>query len=200
MNGQSPFVIPPMPPVPDFQLPVPGGLTFGQAAPMISGVVDNGVPPDDPRVMIRLNEATKIILDNMIPVGGMTTADVAAVGTFLFLPPEMENVIEAYAVDPNTSAYGSSDITQGWYEIVNNSMYLDPTQHHDNPLVDHGLAPDPTDPTVLRRTYEYPGLAPDTAVVRVTGAKRFRPITNDQDYLIVQNIEAIKCIILSIER
>ena len=33
-----------------------------------------------------------------------------------------------------------------------------------------------------------------------TGAKRYLPLTNDEDYLIVQNIEAIKCIILSIER
>jgi hypothetical protein len=28
---------------------------------MIAGVVDNGVSPDDPRVLIRCNEATKII-------------------------------------------------------------------------------------------------------------------------------------------
>lgn len=190
-----------------------GGIKFKDAAPSLASVVDNGICPDDPRVMMRTNEATKIVLDTMIPVGGMATYNVAAVDTVLVLPPQLENCIEAYpaglhigftrtpgVVRKLSSVYGDTDIMQGWYEIVNNSVYIDPFQHHDNPLVDMGDWPDATDNSLLRRLYTYPGLQPTNAIVTVTGAKRFIPIKSDEDYLIVQNIEALKYIILSIER
>ena len=168
MNG-FPDVPTPLPPIPPIA-PTLGGLRFKDAAPLIAGVADNGISPDDPRVMIRLNQATKIVLDNMIPVGGMAIANVAAVNTLLALPPEMENVIEAVPNDPATRVYGDTDIAQGWYEIVNNSAYLDPNQHHDNPLVDLGLWGDSQNNNVLRRLYSYPGLEPVNAIVTVTGA------------------------------
>jgi hypothetical protein len=181
-----------------------GGLQFKDVAPMIAGVVDNGVCQDDPRVMVRFNEATKIILDAMIPVGGMLGANVTPVPAaprFLILPPQMENVIEAHIVAPlDAKVYGSRDVTQNWYEITSNSVYLDPEQQMDNPLVDFGLVANPDDSSDLRRIYFYPGLEPSNATVQCTGARRYQPVTNDEDYPIVQNVEAIKCIILSIER
>jgi hypothetical protein len=176
-----------------------GGLTFADAAPMLCTVVDNGIDPSDPRVMVRANEATKIALDYLIPVGGMSTFDVTADGTTLWLPPDLENVIEAEVVDDKTTVRGSSDVAQAWYQLISQSDYVDPMMAMDNPLVDLGLFPDTDNPRVLRRKYDYPGLTPN-AVVRVTGAKRFLPIVNQSDYLIVQNLEALKLIILSIER
>jgi len=192
-------------PTPTFTPPAPisppvGGIQFKDAAPLLCGVVDNGVSQDDPRVLLRLNEATKIILDYMIPVGGMCTANVAATDEVLLLPPEMENIIELHPQSATTKVRGDLDITQGWYEIVNNSVYMDPNQQYDNPTIDLGMWPDPDDPSILRRAYQYAGLQPSNAVVTVTGAKRYLPITNDEDYLICQNIEALKLIILSIER
>ena len=192
-------VIFPPPPV------IVGGLQFKDVAPMIAGVVDNGVCPDDPRIMVRLNEATKIILDSMIPVGGNIAAQVtppAQLPRFFILPPQFENAIEAHVVLPgDAKVYGNKDIKQGWYEMMGgNSMFLEPEQQIDNPLIDVGLVANPTDPSDLRRVYYYPGLDPANATVQFQGARRYLPITNDEDYLIVQNIEAIKCIILSIER
>jgi len=192
----SVFIFPP----PGAFLPIPGGITFRDAAPMICSVVDNGVDEADPRVLVRLNEATKIIMDTMIPVGGMMSANVRAQGTFLILPPQMENVITAEVTEAGTKLYGDTDVTQSWYEIVNNSAYFDPGQSHDNPLIDIGLNANPTDPSDVRRIYSYPGLQPDNAIVQLSGKKRYLPLTSDEDYLIVQNIEAIKDIILSIER
>lgn len=195
----SDVVFPP-PPV------IVGGLQFKDIAPMISGVVDNGVCSDDPRVMVRLNEATKIILDAMIPVGGILYAQVIPIPDFprfFILPPQMENVIEAHVVLPgDAKVYGNKDIKQSWYEIVSNngSMYMEPEQQMDNPLTDLGFVPNPNDPSDLRRVYFYPGLDPGTATVQFQGARRYLPVTNDEDYPIVQNVEALKCIILSIER
>jgi hypothetical protein len=186
-------------PTPASISPPPGGITFREAAPMLATVVDNGVCPDDPRVKTRLNEATKMVLDSMVPVGGMCRANVAAVNGMLILPPEMENIYEAVPSD-TAKVFGDSDITQGWYDIVNQSMYLDTTSAYDNPLIDAGLWSDPAQPQVLRRAYVYPGLEPPNSIVSVTGAKRFIPVTKDSDFLIVQNIEALKMLILSIER
>jgi hypothetical protein len=187
-------------PPPPVVLPLQGGMQFKDAAPMICGVVDNGVCADDPRVMVRLNEATKIILDSMIPVGGVAICNIIAAEGLLILPPQLENAIEVHPIERSTKVFGNGDVTQSWYEIVNNSTYMDPAQAMDNPLTDLGLNGDPSNPEDVRRIYFYPGLQPGNAVVQVTGAKRYLPVTNDEDFLIVQNIEAIKCIILSIER
>ena len=83
---------------------------------------------------------------------------------------------------------------------MNGSAYLDPASAMDNPLLDFGLNGNPDDPSDVRRMYYYPGLNPSNATVQATGAKRYLPLVHDEDYLIVQNIEALKCIILSIER
>lgn len=187
-------------PPPQASLPLQGGLQFKDAAPMIAGVVDNGVCPDDARVMVRLNEATKIVLDTMIPVGGMMIVNVTAQSGILILPAQMENVIEAHPTDPGTAVFGDKDITQSWYDVVNQSAYLDPDKSYDNPLQDLGLNGNPADPSDVRRVYFYPGLQPSNAVIQCTGAKRYLPVNNDEDYLIVQNIEALKLVILSIER
>lgn len=197
---------PPTPPPTPPTLQTAGGLSFKDAAPMICGVVDNGVCADDPRVLVRVNEATKMILDLMIPVGGMATYDIQAYqfnnqgDPLVLLPPQLENVIEAFPTEPNTRVRNQTDIAQGWYEIVNQSVYLDPGQYNDNPLIDLGLVADVTAPSTLRRLYSYPGLSPVNSIVRVTGAKRYVPLQSDQDYLIVQNIEALKLMILCIER
>lgn len=71
-----------------------GGLTYGATKDILGTVVENGVSGSDPRVLVRTNEATKAILDETIPVGGMITADVQASGTTLLLPKEFENAIE----------------------------------------------------------------------------------------------------------
>lgn len=185
-----------------------GGLQFKDVAPMICGVVDNGVCSDDPRVMVRLNEATKIILDAMVPVGGNVSGYVTPPVGFdrlFILPPQFETIIEAHVVLPsarNAAVYGNKDVLQSWYEGVttSNSAFMEPEQQMDNPLTDLGLIANPDDLSDLRRTYYYPGLDPGTATVFFQGLRRYLPITNDEDYLIVQNVEAIKCIILSIER
>ncbi len=177
-----------------------GGLTFGAVKSMLSTVVDNGVDPTDGRVLIRTNQATEELLkQKMIPVGAMMTIDtVVDADGFILLPQTMENVIAFNHLD-SKPVNGQTDVTQGFIDVVNNFDYIDPSITHDNPLIDWFLVPDPDDPTVLRRKYEYPG-GNAGASVRLTGKKAYVPLTGDGDYLIVQNISAMMTMILGIER
>lgn len=187
------------PPPPEI-FPITGGMQFNDMAPMLCTVVDNGVAEDDPRVMVKLNEATKMVLDTMVPVGGVAICNVMAKEGILVLPPSFENAFEAHPVSGNSKVFGNSDVRQAWYEIVNNSTYIDPEQSMDNPLIDLGLNANPANPRDVRRVYFYPGLAPADSVVQVTGKKRYLPVTNAEDFPIVQNVHALKLLILSIER
>lgn len=174
-----------------------GGITFGVAKPILATVVENGSSPTDPRVKTRTDEAQQRILNLIIPVNGMMTVDVVASGTTLLLPKEMENAIEVHVLG-NAPVRGSTDISQGWFDVVSQFEYVDPEMAHDNPLIDQFPQPDPGDATILRRQYDYPGLQPN-ATVRVTGAKKWLPIVDDSTYLIVQNVPALKLMIQSIE-
>lgn len=174
------------------------GTTFGLCKDDIATVVANGVCGDDVRVLKRTNAGTKLLLD-MCPaiVGAFATYDVTATGTILLLPKELENAIEVEVLNDAT-VRGQRDVTEGGYNLVNNSVFLDPAAAHDNPLEDLFLERDPVTHTVLRRKYNYPGLQAN-AVVRVTGRKRYIPLTGDNDSLLVQNVEALKSAILYLE-
>lgn len=179
-----------------------GGITYGTAKPQLATVVANGVGPTDPRVLPRTNEAIQAILGfDFICVNGMMTADVVSTTEsgkqVLLLPKELWSATEVEVLSPGT-VLSQTDVKQGW-SMVSNFTYVDPASAHDNPLVDLGLVADGGDPTILRRKYEYPGLS-SGATVRVTGPKAYVPITADGDYLIVQNLPAVKIMILSIER
>jgi hypothetical protein len=173
------------------------GITFGAARPMIATVVDNGISADDSRVQYRTDESQKEILDTLLPVNSMMTVDVVASGTTILLPKEMDNAIFVEVLG-GASVNNQTDVAFGWYNIVNQFTFVDPSEAHDLPLVDQFLQPDPGDATILRRQYDFPGLTPNSTV-RVTGAKRWLPIENDGTYLIVQNVPAIKEMIQAIE-
>jgi hypothetical protein len=159
--------------------------------------VDNGVDVTDDRVMRRTNEATQEILASVLPVNGMMIADIAVTGGALLLPPEMEAATHVQIITDGT-VNNQTDVRQGWYDIVNQFTYLDPMAAHDNPLIDNFEVPDPINPSILRRSYTYPGF--DAGTVRVTGPKSYQPVTTDDDYLIVQNVPALKLMIQAIER
>jgi len=173
------------------------GITFGMAKESLAEVVDNGVCSSDPRVMRRTNSAIKLLLDLGTWVYTMATYDVVATGTEIFLPKELENAIEV-EVQGTALVRGQSDVREGHYDLVNPLTYVDPSFAHDNPLEDLFLHPDPAATSVLRRKYNYPGLQ-SGATVRVTGKKRYLPLTGDNDTLLIQNVEAIRSAILYLE-
>lgn len=173
------------------------GITFGAAKADLATVIANGIPATDPRVLPRVNAAIEMLMNEGVWVNGCATYDVVADGTELFLPKELENAIEVEVLN-GARVNDSDDVTQGFYDLVSNLSYVDPTSAHDNPLVDMFLEVDPVDHTILRRRYDYPGLAPGSTV-RITGAKRYIPLVDDGDSLLIQNVPALKLAILSQE-
>jgi hypothetical protein len=171
-------------------------LAFSDAKPLLAPVVHNGVAPTDLRVMTRANEAIFMALSVMIPVGGAATYTVQAAGTVVTLPPQLDNALDVEVLNQAT-VRGSQDTNQAFWNVLEQSTYADPATAQDNPMIDMGLVDVPS--VGVCRRYNYPGLAPN-ATVSVTGKKRYIPITQDSDILIVQNIEALKLLILGMER
>lgn len=187
-----------------------GGITFDLAKDQLALVAHNGIGSADPRVMSRTNEAIQegLSLDipqgeanagePLIPVGTMAIYDVVTTtGGILTLPSELESAIQA-EVTGTSAVNGQTDVTRA-VNLVSNSAYVDPMDIEDNGLIDLFLVPDQADPTTLRRQYQYPGLA-DGVTVRIVGPKRYRPITQGSDPLIIQNVPALKILIQMIER
>lgn len=170
-------------------------LNFGTAKSLVCNICHNGISPTDTRVKDRLNQATFLALSTMIPVGAAATYTVQAAGTIVTLPPKLDNALDVEVLN-NAAVRGSTDTNQAFWDVLEQSTYVDPATAQDNPMVDMGLVQIGQD--VCRR-YNYPGLAAN-ATVSVTGKKRYIPITQDSDILIVQNIEALKLIILGFER
>ncbi len=178
-------------------------LTFAASEDVLRMVTDNGVAKGDPRTMQRTNEATELILkarhpdthEPLIPVNAMMIAEIPVINEEFFLPPEMESIIHGEVIGSDAVG-GQTDVRQGFYNIVNGSTYLDPTMSYDNPFVDLFLEVQ-NNTGVLQRKYSYPGFTAGT--IRVVGPKAYVPITNTADYLIVQNLAALKKMILSIE-
>lgn len=176
-----------------------GGITYGSMKTLLAEAAGNGVDPSSAFVLKATNSAIEELLhQEVIPVNAMATYDVLASGTTLLLPKELENAIEV-EVQGAAEVNSQTDVTQGFYTLVNNFTYVDPSMQHDNPLVDQFLQPDPNDATILRRQYDYPGLT-SNATVRITGKKRYIPITVDGDYPIIQNVAALKSMMISQER
>lgn len=187
------------------------GITFELAAPILCKVVANGTCQDDPRVIEETNAATLELMSSRDPTGqavlaaGMATVDIVADGTTILLPKELKNVYEVEVLGVS-GVNGKHVVRQGWYDIVNPFIYIDPNLAHDNPLVDLGYVPYPgnptanppveADPTIRIRKYDYPGLD-EGATVRVTGAKAYLPITGDSFVMLIQNIPALELMLLA---
>lgn len=187
-----------------------GGNTFDLVKDQLALVAYNGIAATDPRVMSRTNEAIQegLSLDipegeanagePLIPVGTMAVYDVVTEADgILTLPPELESAIQAEVLG-DSSVNGQTDVTRA-VTLISNTAYIDLMDIEDNGLVDRFLVPDSADSTILRRQYRYPGLAAGV-LVRVTGPKRYRPITLGTDPPIIQNVPALKILIQMIER
>jgi hypothetical protein len=110
-------------------------ITLAEAKNSLCRCVDNGVPPDDPRVVDRINEATERLMSGGHFVGMTQELIICAQQQCFTLPRQIESVQEVFILDQ------SLDVTSGWYAIENPSTYVDPELLNDIVLVDRGEYP-----------------------------------------------------------
>lgn len=112
-------------------------MTVEEAAPILAPAVDNGVCPDDPRVLTWVNEAVDEINSMGVWVGSMIEHLICTLdtGKTFTLPRQIDSVIEVTQLTP------ARDIGQGWYEILNPSTYVEADYVMDEVLIDRGEVP-----------------------------------------------------------
>lgn len=110
-------------------------ITVAEAKNVLCRAVDNGVPPDDPRVVDRINEATERLMAGGHWVGMTQELTICTVAQCFTLPRQIESVQEVFILDQ------SLDVTSGWYSIENPSTYVDPDVLNDIVLIDRGEYP-----------------------------------------------------------
>lgn len=133
-------------------------MLYEDAAPIVASAV--GLLPSDPKVMALTNRSQEELKNLGIWVGTIAEAIVCTAQRCFTLPYELESAIEVTVADHLT------DISNGWYRVVNPGLYVDPEQWSDDVLVDRGEVPtfyDICTPSTLRVVTEIPEDAGKTA-------------------------------------
>lgn len=110
-------------------------ITVAEAKQILCRAVDNGVPPDDPRVIDRINEATERLMVGGFWVGMTQELTICTLQQCFTLPRQIDSVQEIFILDQ------SLDVTSGWYTVDNPSTYVDPDILNDIVLTDRGEYP-----------------------------------------------------------
>jgi hypothetical protein len=117
-------------------------ITVAEAKNILCRTVDNGVPPDDPRVIHRINEATERLMAGGHWVGMTQELTICTQQQCFSLPRQIESVQEIFIQDPNYGTIlNTMDVTSGWYAVENPATYVDPDFLNDVVLVDRGEYP-----------------------------------------------------------
>lgn len=110
-------------------------ITVAEAKGTLCRAVDNGVPADDPRVIMRINEAMERLMVSGHYVGMTQELTICSQSQCFTLPRQIESVQEIFILDQ------SLDVNDGWYSVENPATYVDPDFLNDVVLVDRGEHP-----------------------------------------------------------
>ena len=160
-------------------------LTLGQARPKLAPYVDNGQPTTDPRVMARIDEAQQRLYPFPPFLGVM--------GRWLLTPQTVEDGKNIYILPASigtVSRVGSSSVV-----APNGTLLADDETAFifDTPVVDIQWMQ-----TLPDRRFKV--LTDGVTNVEVQGKKALVSLTNDSDELLIQDIPALKLVLLAIWR
>ena len=164
--------------------------TLLEARELLAPYVDNGVCSSDSRVILKINEAQRRLHSQRTWLGVLARFSVAVVNNQFTLPPSLAS-ISTYAGFGLESANRVTSTTaqQGF---ITNSVQAYLCDSGD--VVNLNFVPTSSD----LRTYLIEGTAP--AFVEVTGKLNYRPASLDTDLLVIDDVDALKLMILAIFR
>ncbi|NBU69991.1 MAG: hypothetical protein EBS53_00855 [Bacteroidetes bacterium] len=164
-------------------------MLLGEVRNEIARVVDNGVPPADPRVIQRINQAQRRLYAIRAWTGVLAKYKVDLSSNIFTKPEELETI-------HHVTAYTGSGLVAGPVLLSDDANAF---VHHDGDLIP--LLYRPIGSTANQIQYQVdPSLNQSIASVVVTGKKRFVAANQDSDPLIIQDLEALKLMVMALWR
>lgn len=164
-------------------------MLFSDIKAEIARVVDNGVPPNDARVIQRVNQAQRRLHAIRAWAGVLAKYKVDLVNNVFTKPSELETI-------HHVAVYTGFGLSSGTILLSDDSNAF---VHQDGDLIP--LIYQPIGATANQIQYRVdPGLGQNIASVVVTGKKKFVPVSQDSDALIIDDLEALKLMVLALWR
>lgn len=164
-------------------------MLFSEIKAEIARVVDNGVPATDPRVIQRVNQAQRRLYAVRAWLGVLAKYKVDLVNNIFTLPPELDTV-------HHVAAYNGSGLASGTVLLSDDANAF---VHQDGDLIPLIYQPIGTTANQIKYLVD-PTLGLTINSVVVTGKKKFTPVTQDSDPLIIEDLEALKLMVLALWR
>lgn len=152
-------------------------------------MVDNGVPASDPRVVQRVNQAQRRLHAIQPWLGVMAKYKVDVASGVFTLPSALESIFRVNRYDGNVTASGDVLLCDNAFAFV-----LD-----DGELLPLTFQPLGTTANEIKFQVDS-SVTPVPTKIVVTGKKKCVDVLNDSDILTIQDLEALKLMVLAIFR
>lgn len=164
-------------------------MTFGSIKSEVARVVDNGVPAADPRVVQRVNQAQRRLHAIQPWLGVLAKYKVDVASGIFTLPSVLEAIHRVSRYSGNVTASGDVLLCDNAYAFV-----LD-----DGELLPLNFFPLGTTSNEIKFQIDA-SVSPVPTKVVVTGKKKCVDVANDSDILTIQDLEALKLMVMAIYR
>jgi len=164
-------------------------VLFSDIKTEIARVVDNGVPSTDPRVIQRVNQAQRRLYAIRAWIGVLAKYKVDLVNNVFTLPSELDTV-------HHVTAYNGSGLASGTVLLSDDANAF---VHQDGALIPLVYQPIGSTANEIKYLVD-PALGVSVASVVVTGKKKFTPVAQDSDPLVIKDLEALKLMVLALWR
>jgi aryl carrier-like protein len=167
-------------------------VTLSEAKAFLAPYVDNGIYPGDDRVIARINEAQRRLHSYRAWLGVMAKYAVNVTGSQFTLPDYTGNIttFAGFGLESATRIAETS-ANVGFMTNSVQAFVADSTS-----LVQLQFAPTSSD----LRTFQLIGDSVNVPRVEITGKLNYQPAVNDNDLLIIQDLDALKLMVLALWR
>jgi aryl carrier-like protein len=167
-------------------------VTLSEAKAFLAPYVDNGIYPGDDRVIARINEAQRRLHSYSAWLGVMAKYAVNVTGSQFTLPDYTGNLttFAGFGLESATRIAETS-ANVGFMTNSVQAFVADSTS-----LVQLQFAPTSSD----LRTFQLIGDSINVPRVEITGKLNYQPAVNDNDLLIIQDLDALKLMVLALWR
>ena len=173
-------------------------ITLTEAKAALSVYVDNGVYQNDARVIDRINEAQRRLYAIRTWLGVLAKYSLPVTAGRFTLPTYTGGAIGSPSVLglATLMRVSSSQATSAGFLTNSEQAFLAGPET----LLQVSNYVDPVTGLVDYRTYQISGINPLPAFVEVTGKLQFQPAVNGSDLLVIQDLDALRLMLLGLWR